>query len=126
MMKNIDTVVSSGRDIGVFVQDLSAHFRALLLTKVCGECSGILDCTRDTMQMYMEQATSASRERLERTLQALMQLQPNLRWVTMPRVLLESTLLQVCHPEESKEVLALSDRIAELENKLKNGCFVAA
>ena len=36
MMKNIDTVVSSGRDIGVFVQDLSAHFRALLLTKVCG------------------------------------------------------------------------------------------
>ena len=44
----------------------------------------------------------------------------------MPRVLLESTLLQVCHPEESKEVLALSDRIAELENKLKNGCFVAA
>ena len=126
MMKNIDTVVSSGRDIGVFVQDLSAHFRALLLTKVCGECSGILDCTRDMMQMYMEQAASASRERLERTLQALMQLQPNLRWVTMPRVLLESTLLQVCHPEESKEVLALSDRIAELENKLKNGCFVAA
>lgn len=121
IMKQIAAVIDGGRDIGIFVQDLAAHFRALLMTKICGECSGMLDCTQDTMKMYMEQAAGASRERLERTLSALMQLQPNLRWVTMPRVLLESTLLRICHPEESKEVLDLSDRIAELEAKLKNG-----
>ncbi len=123
VIRQVDAVISGGRDIGIFVQDLAAHFRALLMAKVCGECSGILDCTQDTMKLYMEQAKNASHERLERTLTALMQLQPNLRWVTMPRVLLESTLLQLCHPEESHEVIALSDRIAELETKLQNGAF---
>ena len=123
VMKQIDAVISSGRDIGIFVQDLASHFRALLMAKVCGECSGILDCTRDTMKMYLKQAESTSRARLERALQAIMDLQPNLRWVSMPRVLLESTLMKICHPEESEELLAVSDRIAEIEKKLSNGSF---
>ena len=107
VMKNIEQVVSGGRDIGVFVQDLSNHFRSLLLAKVCGSCADILDCTQDTMERYLAQAESAGKARLERTLDALMQLQPNLRWVTMPRVLLESTLLKVCHPDEQTEMAAL-------------------
>lgn len=123
VMKQISTVISAGRDIGIFVQDLAAHFRALLMAKVCGECAEMLDCTQDTMELYLKQAATASRERLERALSALMQLQPNLRWVTMPRVLLESTLLRICHPEESREVIDLSDRIAELETKLQHGNF---
>lgn len=126
VMKQLDAVISSGRDIGIFVQDLASHFRALLMAKVCGECSGILDCTRDTMNMYLRQAESTSRERLERALQAIMDLQPNLRWASMPRVLLESTLMRICHPEESEELLAVSDRIAEIERKLSDGSLAAA
>ena len=126
VMKNIEQVVSGGRDIGVFVQDLSNHFRSLLLAKVCGSCADILDCTQDTMERYLAQAESAGKARLERTLDALMQLQPNLRWVTMPRVLLESTLLKVCHPDEQTEMTALVDRMEELERRLKSGAFVSA
>ena len=126
VMKNIEQVVSGGRDIGVFVQDLSNHFRSLLLAKVCGSCADILDCTQDTMERYLAQAESAGKARLERTLDALMQLQPNLRWVTMPRVLLESTLLKVCHPDEQTEMTALIDRMEELERRLKSGAFVSA
>lgn len=126
VMKNIEQVISSGRDIGVFVQDLSNHFRALLLAKVCGNCADILDCTQDTMERYLAQAESAGKARLERTLDALMQLQPNLRWVMMPRVLLESTLLKVCHPEEQSEMSAIIDRMEELERKIKSGAFVSA
>ena len=126
VMKNIEQVVSGGRDIGVFVQDLSNHFRSLLLAKVCGSCADILDCTQDTMERYLAQAESAGKARLERTLDALMQLQPNLRWVTMPRVLLESTLLKVCHPDEQTEMAALVDRMEELERRLKSGAFVSA
>lgn len=126
VMKNIEQVVSGGRDIGVFVQDLSNHFRSLLLAKVCGSCADILDCTQDTMERYLAQAESAGKARLERTLDALMQLQPNLRWVTMPRVLLESTLLKVCHPDEQTDMTALIDRMEELERRLKSGAFVSA
>lgn len=78
------------------------------------------------MERYLAQAESAGKARLERTLDALMQLQPNLRWVTMPRVLLESTLLKVCHPDEQTDMTALIDRMEELERRLKSGAFVSA
>lgn len=78
------------------------------------------------MERYLAQAESAGKARLERTLDALMQLQPNLRWVTMPRVLLESTLLKVCHPDEQTDMTALVDRMEELERRLKSGAFVSA
>lgn len=126
MMKYVDEVITSGRDIGIFIQDLAVHFRALLLTKLCGDCSDILDCTGDTMQLYSRQAALTTRERLERTLNALMQLQQNLRWVSLPRILLESVLLQVCHPEESADILSISDRIAEIEKKVNAGVAVTA
>lgn len=126
MMKYVDEVITSGRDIGIFIQDLAVHFRALLLTKLCGDCSDILDCTNDTMQLYSQQAALTTRERLERTLNALMQLQQNLRWVSLPRILLESVLLQICHPEESVDILSISDRIAAIEKTVKDGTVIAA
>ncbi|MBO4879206.1 MAG: DNA polymerase III subunit gamma/tau [Clostridia bacterium] len=126
VMQNVEQVVSGGRDLGVFIGDLTNHFRSLLFAKVMGSCPDILDCTPDTMQRYIAQAKNASRSRLERALDELMKLQPSLKWVMRPRVLLESVLMKLCHPEESTEVTALLDRIEELERKLENGTFAIA
>lgn len=126
VMKNVEQVVSGGRDLGVFIQDLTNHFRSLLFAKVMGRCADILDCTEDTMQRYIDQAKNAGRARLERTLDELMKLQPSLKWVMRPRVLLESTLMKLCHPQEQTEVTALLDRIEELERKLESGSFTFA
>lgn len=123
VLRHIEQVVSSGRDIGVFVQDLAGHFRSLLLAKICGRCTDIIDCTADAMELFIKQAETTSRARLERALDELMQLQPNLKWVMMPRVLLESSLMKICRPEEEKSVLALADRVEELERRLKDGTF---
>ncbi len=126
VMRSVEKVVSGGRDLGVFIQDLTNHFRSLLFAKVMGSCADILDCTDDTMQRYLDQAKTAGRARLERTLGELMKLQPSLKWVMRPRVLLESTLMQLCHPGEQTEVTALIDRIEELERKLADGEFAVA
>lgn len=126
VLRYIEQVVSSGRDIGVFVQDLAGHFRSLLLAKVCGRCTDIIDCTADAMELFIKQAETTSRARLERALDGLMQLQPNLKWVMMPRVLLESALMRICRPEEEKDVLAIADRVEELERKLKDGAFTVS
>lgn len=126
VMRSVERVVTGGRDLGVFVQDLSNHFRALLFAKVMGSCTDILDCTKDMMQRYLEQAKTAGKTRLERTLRELVELQPALKWVMRPRVLLESTLMRLCHPEEKAEVSALMDRIEELEKKLAKGQFTVA
>lgn len=126
IMLGIDRVVSGGRDLGVFIQDVSTHFRSLLFAKVLGNCTEIIDCTKELMQRYIDQAEKTGKARLERTLSALMKLQQELKFAIMPRVLLESALLCVSRPEESAAAIELKDRLEQLEKKLKNGSFVSA
>ena len=114
-LKKLEQVVNDGRDLTVFSHDLTLHMRALLVTKLCGHCSDILDCTEENMRRYMEQAQRSTCARLERAVSLLLNAQSNLRWLTLPRVLLESTLVKITRPEDEATVAALTDRIQRLE-----------
>lgn len=126
VMRCVGEVVSGGRDLGVFALDLAAHFRALLLAKICGDCRDILDCTAEAMKDYREQAERISKERAERAVEALLKLQLDLKLVATPRTLLESTLLRICHPDSSEELVDISDRVSALESSVKNVVAEAA
>ena len=126
VMRCVGEVVSGGRDLGVFALDLASHFRALLLTKICGDCRDILDCTAEMMNDYREQASRISKARAERAVEELLKLQLDLKLVSTPRTLLESTLLRICHPEVSESIAGLTDRIDALETGLKNVAAEAA
>ncbi|MBO4563279.1 MAG: DNA polymerase III subunit gamma/tau [Clostridia bacterium] len=120
VMRLVGDVVTSGRDLGVFALDMASHFRALLLTKICGDCRDILDCTGEMMRDYREQAARISKERAERAVEELLKLQLDLKLVTTPRALVESTMLRIIRPQDEASFIAMSDRLNELENKLKN------
>jgi len=111
----LDGIIDSGRDLGVFVQDLSQHMRALLVTKACGSCQDILDCTKETMLRYEQQAALCSEERLLRALNGLIRAQNEMKWLRQPRILVESILVRICRPEDESDLSALMDRIARLE-----------
>ncbi|MBQ4341013.1 MAG: DNA polymerase III subunit gamma/tau [Clostridia bacterium] len=118
VMRLVAQVVSSGRDLGVFAQDAAAHFRALLLTKICGNCRDLLDCTEEMMADYSAQAQRIPKERAERAVEELVRLQLDLKLVSTPRTLVESTLLRICHPEGAGSLAELSDRINVLEHDM--------
>lgn len=120
-LRLLDGVVRGGRDLGVFTQDLAQHIRALLLAKVCGDCTDLLDCTGETMARYQAQAALCSQERLLRTLDLLSRVQSEMKWQRQPRVLVESMLVRICRPEDEQSLLALEDRIERLEAALLNG-----
>lgn len=119
VMRLVGEVVKSGRDLGVFSLDLAAHFRALLLVKLCGDCRDILDCTDEMMQDYIAQAALISKERAERAVEELLKLQLDLKLVSTPRTLLESKLLLICRPEYDTGLAAMADRIGVIEDSLK-------
>lgn len=118
ILRYVGEVVSSGRDLGVFALDMASHFRALLLVKICGDCRDILDCTDEMMHDYKQQAARISKERAERAVEELLKLQQDLKLVTTPRTLVESTLLRIIRPGE-ESLIAIADRMNELENSLK-------
>lgn len=115
----LDQVVRDGRDLKVFLHDLTQHMRSLLLTKLCGHCSDILDCTEDSMKRYEEQAKEAGETRLLRCSELLLQAEGRLRTVTMPRALIESTLVRISRPEEKRTMDDLMERIEVLERQVR-------
>ena len=126
LMRCVGEVVSGGRDLGVFTLDLASHFRALLLTKIIGDCRDILDCTSEMMEDYKAQAARISKERAERAVELLLKLQLDLKQVSTPRTLVESTLLRICRPEDRDYVIAIADRVNELEHNMQAAAERAA
>lgn len=121
-LRLLERVVSEGRDLSVFAQDLARHFRALLLAKLCGHCSDILDCTEDAMRRYMEQAARAGEKRLSRAIDVLLGAVANLRYLALPRVQLECAFVRITTPEEEPQSIdLLLERVEQLEQKVKNG-----
>lgn len=122
----LDKVTACGRDVKVFAHDLALHMRALLLAKLCGSCCDLLDCTQDAMRRYSEQAARCGELRLLRAVELLLEMQGSLRWLSLPRVLVESTLVRIARPEEAATVTDLAERIELLEQQVKEGVKAGA
>ena len=117
-LRQIDTIVRGGRDLTVFTQDLAAHMRALMLAGTCGRCEDLLDCTADMMDRYLAEAKGVSQAKLLTAMQALLKAQSEMRYLQNPRAMLESTIVRICRPEDTRSLLAMEARIDVLEREL--------
>lgn len=114
-VRALDDVVRSGRDLGVFLGDLSKHFRALLLAKTCGDCADLLDCTDDQMQRYLKVAKGADESRILYATEQILSVQSKLKLFPAPRIPIETTFLRICRPVDDQSLAALEARVALLE-----------
>ena len=124
----IDDMMRMGRDVQVFVRDVSAHLRALMLARVCGQESAaqLLDTTDEEAGMYIQQAQRTSSVRLMRMLDLFLTSETDMKWAAQPRFALEAAALRACEPEESLQLEALIARVDELERKVREGVVAAA
>ena len=120
-LRKLDSIMQAGRDLSVFAADLAAHFRALLLSKTCGRCEDLLDCTEDEMTRYLEQAKCASEARLMLAVDRLITAQNDMRYLPSPRALLESALIHICRPEDTVSLANIESRLDRLEAQMKEG-----
>ncbi|MDO5377316.1 MAG: DNA polymerase III subunit gamma/tau [Clostridia bacterium] len=124
----IDEMMRMGREVQVFVRDVSAHLRALMLAGVCGaaQTAELLDTTEEDAAEYAAQAGRTSYTRLMRMLDLFLSSETDMKWAAQPRFALEAATLRACAPEESRQVEALVARVDELERRLREGAFVQA
>ena len=114
-VRALDEVVRNGRDLGVFLGDLSRHFRALLLAKTCGACADLLDCTEDQMQRYLKVAKEADEARILYAMEQILAVQSKLKLFPAPRIPIETTFVRICRPVDDGSFAALEARVALLE-----------
>lgn len=133
VLKMINEVMRTGRETSVFAKDVSQHLRSLLTAKCCpDDLEQLLELTPEDSSEYIRQANTTTVSRLMEILDLYMHLEVDSRYTSTPRVALETISLRACIRTAETDTQALNDRIVELEKKIadlnekmKNGISVA-
>ena len=118
----INEMVSKGCDPQVFARDVTAHLRALLLAGAVGDISQLLEITPEDAARFSEQATRIDSARLTRLMDLFMRAEPDMKWASRPRTVLELAAVRACHPEREEDS-DVSERMDRLEKLVQSGAI---
>ena len=114
----LEQVVDAGADIEEFVHGLVEHCRYLLFTTVQGSAAK-LEVAESERPHYEQAAAEFAAEDLLRMLQALMDLETELRRSLQPRFRLEMALVRLSRMGRAVDVGSLLNRLKALESALQ-------
>lgn len=117
----IDTLLSDGKDIKVFIDSLIAHFRDLLVLKVSDNCDDLLNHTKQTIIRLKSQSENLTFEKVSNAIRILSTAQADAKWVKSPRVIFELALIKLTKPEVDPSYDALLDRLTTVEGRITGG-----
>ena len=95
LLEFVSDIDGSGKNLSVFVKDLSRHARNLLICKSCKAPNDILTMADDTFAMLSAQAEKFEERVLIEYMQAFGGAENELRYTLSPRLLLETLALSV-------------------------------
>ncbi|MBQ8792571.1 MAG: DNA polymerase III subunit gamma/tau [Clostridia bacterium] len=95
LLEFISEIDSTGKNLSVFVKDLSRHARNLLICKSCKEPNEILSMAGETFDMIKNQSEKFEERALIEYMQAFGGAENELRYTLSPRLLLETLALSV-------------------------------
>jgi DNA polymerase-3 subunit gamma/tau len=125
-IKTINEIVFSGKDIYVFIKDMTTHMRNLLMAKVSDNVEDILDMSNENIEVLKQQASKIRVEEIMRNIKILQDAEEQAKWSKQNRIFLELAVIKMCKIEydTSKEVLLA--RINKLEEIVKQGKITVA
>ncbi|MCB2309297.1 DNA polymerase III subunit gamma/tau [Clostridium estertheticum] len=125
-IKGINDIVSSGKDVYVFIKDMTTHMRNLLMVKVSDNAYDILDMSSENIEILKKQAASIRIEEIMRNIKILQDAEQQAKWSKQNRIYLELAVIKMCKIEydTSKEVLLA--RLNKLEEIIKQGKITVA
>ncbi len=124
-LEAIAEAMDTGRDPQVFARDVVTHARTALLAGIVGDSlERLTEITAEDAARFRTLAQRTPREKLMRVMELFMKAEPDMKWATQPRTILELCAVRACHPE-SDEDARLEERVAKIEGALKNGITVS-
>jgi DNA polymerase-3 subunit gamma/tau len=111
----------AGMDMARFFGALLDHFRSLLLVKVLGEETEVLELSREEKARLAEQVKDVGREDLQRYADILLAEEENVRKTGNPRLTLETILVRMAYLEPLLPIEQMLDRLERMESRLSGG-----
>ena len=117
----IEDVVFSGKDIYLFIKDLIAHYRNLLMAKVTNNPEEVLDMAEENITLIKEQSTRLRAEEIMRCIRILQEAEGNAKLSKQARLYLELAIIKMCKIEYDTSNEVILSRLNNLEENLKRG-----
>ncbi|MGL5577028.1 MAG: DNA polymerase III subunit gamma/tau [Sarcina sp.] len=120
----VENIVLSGKDLGLFIKDMIAHYRNLLMIKVTKNPEEVLDMADESIQRLKDQAAKLRGEVIIRNIRILQEGEEGAKFSKQARLYLELSIIKMCKIEydTSKEVIL--SRINKLEETIRSGNIV--
>ncbi|MFA6309667.1 MAG: DNA polymerase III subunit gamma/tau [Clostridia bacterium] len=118
ILTSIDDLIQAGKDVPHFVSDLILYYRNLLICKLSGNVSDIIQTSADVLVNMKELAATLSNDEIYNIITELSLLHDNLKWVTLPRTALEVALIKLCENTVSLNSDDVNGRLNVLEDRM--------
>jgi len=112
----IDEIAESGYNLHQFIKDLRQHFRNMLLLKVAGEDTKILELPDKHLEILSEKGGQFTEENLVRIIDLLSKTYESMKWSEQPRLVIEVDMFRLCQPYIP--IGEIIERIGKLEKSL--------
>lgn len=122
-IRSITDIVYSGKDINIFIKDLTAHMRNLLMAKVSDNPEEVLDMSSENIELLKEQAKQVRVEELMRYINILQEAEENAKFTKQGRIYLELAIIKMCKIEYDTSIETILGRINKLEESIRSGAI---
>ena len=120
-MKMVEDYFMWGKDLRLLVEDITDFFRSLMMVKIFGQASDLVDLTRDQVQTMISLAKDMDTEEIIRILTILSDLSEKLRFSTNQRMTLEIYIMKLASPAMDQSDQALAKRLEKIEKLVEDG-----
>lgn len=113
-------ILRTGKEPQSLLESMSEHFRSLLICKASEHPAALLEKTETAAAKYADQAKRFSAERLLFSIKALGESLSQAKWLSNPKIAVETAVVKLCSPLYSTDLDALLARIERLETAVAN------
>lgn len=124
IMGILDKIISEGKDLGRFCDELIWYMRNILIVKSTEHPENIIDMSEENLNALIETGGSLELEMVFRYIRVLSEVENQMKYAAQKRVLFEVALIKLCKPEMEKDYESVVNRIHNIEQQLKNGVVV--
>ena len=122
----IEDVIYSGKDIYLFIKDLIAHYRNLLMVKVTNNPEEVLDMSEENIALIKEQGSRLRAEEIMRCIRILQEAENNAKLSKQARLYCELAVIKMCKIEYDTSNEVMLTRLNKLEESLRKGSIKVA
>ncbi len=119
-----ESVLSTGKGVGVLLRDLLSFLNNLAVVKMCANAEQIVNLPKDKFEKLKELAAHAEGHTILRATEILAKTEGDLRYAVDGRITLEAALLKAAMPSADYDIEALLARIENLEKQVADGVKV--